>query len=105
MGQQPVCWEREGAYVPAKWPQPQRLSQVCQVCQGHPLSQPPPPQEPKSAHCQQSLVEETKGFQILWLLPGCIKQNKVDLPLSLLKSNQLWMSHLTSVSIIWVPQM
>lgn len=75
------------------------------LCQGHPLKPASPPQEPKSAHCQQSLVEGTKGFQTLELLPGRIKQNKVDLPLGLLKSNQLWMSHLTSVSIIWVPQM
>lgn len=56
-------------------PQPPRLSQVCQVG-NHPLPGPPakpacPPQEPKPAHCQQSLVGRwrggggTKGFQTL----------------------------------------
>lgn len=48
-----------------------------------------PPQEPKSAYCRQSLVEGTTGFQTPWLLPCCIKQNKPDLPLKLLKRNRL----------------
>lgn len=72
---------------------------------GVPTKPASPPQEPTSAHCQQLLMEGTVGFQTLWLLRGFIKQNKLDPPLSFPKSNQVRMSHLTSVSITWVPQM
>lgn len=82
---------------------------MCQVgnyaLPGVPTKPVSPSQEPKSAHYQQLLMERTASFQTLWLLLGWIKQNKLDPPLSLPKSNQVWMSHLTFVSITWVPQM